>query len=70
MDAATDYTDTIRDPPRKPAPRKPTPRKPTRAVRWFRALRLVLRALRRPAPARPDPQEERMLLIARHRPPI
>ncbi len=56
-----DYTETLHD----------TPRRQARFPQLVRSFALVLGAiLRAPPPPRPDPQEERMLLIARHRPPI
>jgi len=60
MGAAMDYTETISD----------TPRRQARLGRWIRIFCHVARAALRPLATRPDPQEERMLLIARHRPPI
>jgi hypothetical protein len=59
-DAAMDYTETLHD----------TPRRQAQIGLWIGAFCHVVRAVLRPSPTRPDPQEERMLLVSRHRPPI
>lgn len=56
-----DYTETLNG----------TPRRRARFLLWIRKIAFALRAiLRTPPPSQRDSQEERMLLIARHRPPI